>query len=50
MWDPDGRDASHIANCWSLIDSIAAHAAASGGPVILFNGDSHIYRSDNPLR
>lgn len=49
MWDLDGKPASHIANYKVFIDSIAAHAAAFGGPVILFNGDSHVYRSDNPL-
>ncbi|HEX7403642.1 MAG TPA: hypothetical protein VF287_06485, partial [Usitatibacter sp.] len=27
----------------------ATHASAFGKPVLLLNGDSHFYRSDNPL-
>jgi len=49
MWDLDGKSASHIANYQSFIDSIAAHTLDFGKPVVLFNGDSHVYRSDNPL-
>jgi hypothetical protein len=49
MWDLDGKPASHIANYKPFIDRIAARAAAFGRPVLLFNGDSHVYRSDNPL-
>ena len=32
------------------MSSLASHTAAYGKPVLLFEGDSHIYRSDNPLR
>jgi hypothetical protein len=49
MWDLDGKAPSHIANYKPFIDSIASHTLAFGKPVLLFNGDSHIYRSDNPL-
>jgi hypothetical protein len=49
MWDLDGKAASHIANYKPFIDSIASHTLAFGNPVLLFNGDSHMYRSDNPL-
>ena len=49
MWDLDGKDASHIANYEPFIASIASNASTFGGPVLLLNGDSHIYRSDNPL-
>jgi hypothetical protein len=49
MWDLDGSPASHIANYKSYIDSIAVHTKAFGKPVLLLNGDSHGYRSDNPL-
>jgi hypothetical protein len=49
MWDLDGKTPSHIANYKQFIDSIAAHTLAFGKPVLLFNGDSHKYRSDNPL-
>lgn len=32
------------------IHSIASETSAFGKPVLLFNGDSHHYRSDNPLK
>jgi Calcineurin-like phosphoesterase len=50
MWDLDGKAPSHIANYKPFIDAIAADTAAFGKPVLLFNGDSHAYRSDNPLK
>ena len=49
MWDLDGKTPSHLAQYKPFIDSIASHAATFGKPVILFNGDSHTYRSDDPL-
>ncbi|MDF1482598.1 hypothetical protein [Extensimonas sp. H3M7-6] len=49
MWDLDGKTASHIAQYQQFIDKIAQRAKDYGKPVLLFNGDSHIYRSDNPL-
>ena len=32
-----------------VVRAIAREAAAYRGPVYLFNGDSHVYNSDNPL-
>lgn len=49
MWDIDGKALSHIAQYKPFIDSIAKHTADFGKPVLLLNGDSHVYRSDNPL-
>ncbi len=51
MWDLDGKDPKdlHIANYRQFIDSIALHTSVFGKPVLLLNGDSHGYRSDNPL-
>jgi len=49
MWDLDGKPASHIANYKVFIDKVATLSAAFGKPVLMFNGDSHVYRSDNPL-
>ena len=49
MWDLDGNVPSHISNYKPYIDSIAAHTKAFNKPVLLLNGDSHVYRSDNPL-
>jgi hypothetical protein len=50
MWDLDGKTVSHITNYEPYIASIASHTRAFGKPVISFNGDSHMYRSDNPLQ
>ena len=50
MWDPDGKAVTHLANYEPFIASIAAHALAFGSPVLLLNGDSHHYRSDNPFK
>jgi Calcineurin-like phosphoesterase len=33
----------------TIVQTIAARAAAFGKPVILFNGDSHVFRQDHPL-
>lgn len=50
MWDLDSKAPSHIGAYRQFIDSIARHASLFGRPVLLLNGDSHGYRSDNPLR
>jgi len=51
MWDLDGTATKdlHIANYRQYIDNIARNTAQFGKPVLLINGDSHGYRSDNPL-
>jgi hypothetical protein len=49
MWDLDGSTASHIANYESFIQHIADGTKSFAKPVLLLNGDSHTYRSDNPL-
>ncbi|KJE22345.1 hypothetical protein FF36_03414 [Frankia torreyi] len=49
MWDLDGKTAAHLTNYEPLVSSIASHTTAFGKPVLLINGDSHVYRSDNPL-
>lgn len=50
MWDADGKPAAHLSQYKQFIDRIAANTKAFGKPVLLINGDSHIYRSDNPLK
>jgi hypothetical protein len=32
-----------------IVGDIAKHVSSFGGTVLLFNGDSHLFRSDNPL-
>jgi hypothetical protein len=49
MWDLDGKPVSHIAGYDPFVQSIASHTTDFEKPVLLFNGDSHVYRSDNPL-
>jgi hypothetical protein len=49
MWDLDGKAASHLADYKPFIDRIAVLAKHFRKPVLMLNGDSHVYRSDNPL-
>ena len=51
MWDLDGLAMTnrHLTEYKQYIDKIAALTSAYGKPVLLINGDSHFYRSDNPL-
>ena len=51
MWDQDGATTgkAHLSEYKQFIDKIAAKTLAFGKPVLLINGDSHNYRSDNPL-
>jgi hypothetical protein len=49
MWDLDGKTAAHLTNYEPIVSSLASHTTALGKPVLLFTGDSHTYRSDNPL-
>ena len=50
MWDLDGKTAAHLTNYEPLIASIARHTTQFGRSVLLINGDSHVYRSDDPLQ
>jgi hypothetical protein len=50
MWDVDGKSAAHLSQYKQFIDRIATNTKAFGKPVLLINGDSHVYRSDNPLK
>jgi hypothetical protein len=51
LWDLDGDKMvdQHLTGYKQYIEKIAALTAAYAKPVLLVNGDSHIYRSDNPL-
>jgi hypothetical protein len=51
MWDQDGATTgkAHLTHYKPFIDKIAAKTLAFAKPVLLINGDSHNYRSDNPL-
>lgn len=51
MWDVDEAPtgAAHVSGYKPYIDKIAEGAKAYGLPVLMVVGDSHTYRSDNPL-
>ncbi len=51
MWDLDGKlmTDQHLTEYKQYIDKIAALTTSFAKPVVLINGDSHFYRSDNPL-
>jgi hypothetical protein len=49
MWDLDGQTPAHLTGYEPFVRSVAAHTTAFRRPVLMFNGDSHIYKSDNPL-
>ena len=50
LWDLDGKSADHLTQYEPIVSSLAQHTTALGKPVLLLNGDSHTYRSDNPLQ
>lgn len=49
MWDLDGKTTKHLTNYEPIISEVAAKTTEFGRPVLMLNGDSHLYRSDNPL-
>ncbi|MFD2078261.1 Calcineurin-like phosphoesterase [Actinopolymorpha cephalotaxi] len=51
MFDPGATepDPAGFGAFTPIVDVIAEQAAAFHGPVYLFNGDSHVYNSDQPL-
>jgi hypothetical protein len=48
MWDPE-KGAGHLTAYEPFVKSIADHTKAFAKPVLMFNGDSHVYQSGNPL-
>jgi hypothetical protein len=49
MWDTADKPA-HQTNYELIIASMASNSEKYRKPVLYFNGDSHVYRSDNPLQ
>ena len=50
MWDPAiTGDPVQYSGFTDLVRSLARQARAFGRPVLLLNGDSHVYESDTPL-
>lgn len=48
MWDPE-KGPAHQSQYEPFVKSIADHTTAFGKPVLMINGDSHVYQSGNPL-
>jgi hypothetical protein len=48
LWDAE-KTAAGVTEYEPFVAKLADQAAAYGGPVLLINGDTHIYRSDSPL-
>jgi hypothetical protein len=48
MWDLE-KGAGHLTGYQPFVSDIASNTLSFGKPVLLFNGDSHVFRSDNPL-
>jgi hypothetical protein len=47
MWDPE--KATALGNCGPFVQKLASRALALRRPVLVLNGDSHIYKVDRPL-
>jgi hypothetical protein len=50
LWDLDFGTKAHLTEYEPFVAGLADNTAAFGKPVLLLEGDSHIYRSDNPLQ
>lgn len=48
MWDPE-KGAAHQAGYEPIVSAVARNTRAFRWPVLMLNGDSHVYLSDNPL-
>ena len=48
MWDPE-KGAAHQAKFEPFVASVASHTLDFGKAVLMLNGDSHVYLSDNPF-
>lgn len=51
LWDVNSAEggAAHLSNLRPYVDALAAGTRAFAKPVLALMGDSHVYRSDNPL-
>jgi len=48
MWDTE-KGAAHQANYEPIVTKVSDLTKDLGKPVLMINGDSHVYRSDNPF-
>jgi len=48
MWDPE-KGAAHQTGYEAFVMNVANHTTAFGKPILMFNGDSHVYQVGNPM-
>ncbi len=49
MWDPEAVASNELFNYSPYVQKLADMVVNFGGPVLLLNGDSHVYGTDAPL-
>ena len=49
MWDPEAVTANQVSGFTPLVRRLAERARDFGRPVLLLNGDSHVFEVDHPL-
>ena len=49
MWDTEKNNPAILTNYTPFVSKIADRTRDFGGTVLLINGDTHVYRSDDPL-
>jgi hypothetical protein len=49
MWDPEALASNELYNYTPYVQTLAQMVLDFGRPVLLLNGDSHVYGSDKPL-
>jgi len=49
MWDPEALAGNELYNYTPYVQQLADLSVAFGRPVLLLNGDSHVYGADHPL-
>jgi hypothetical protein len=49
MWDPEALASGELSNYTRFVQKLADLSVKFGRPVLLLNGDSHVYGSDQPL-
>ncbi len=49
MWDPEALASDELSGYTPFVQKLADLAVEFGRPVLLINGDSHVYEADHPL-
>jgi len=49
MWDPEALASGELGNYTPYVQKLADLSVQFGRPVLLLNGDSHVYGADHPL-